>query len=63
MSITYKIEFDNSKEVNFSEMISEIFDGLMTCGQEIVKTYLEEIDERLLGSRDKKRYRCKGQRH
>ena len=34
MSIAYKIEFDNSKKVNFSEMISEIFDGLMNCGQE-----------------------------
>ena len=62
MSIAYKIEFDNSKEVNFSEMISEIFEGLMICGQEIVKTYLEETDERLLESRDKKRYRCKGKR-
>ena len=60
MSIAYKIEFDNSKKVNFSEMISEIFDGLMNCGQEIVKTYLEEADERLLEERDKKRYRCKG---
>lgn len=62
MSIAYKIEFDNSKKVNFSEMISEIFDGLMNCGQEIVKTYLEEADERLLEERDKKRYRCKGRR-
>ena len=62
MSIAYKIEFDNSKKGNFSEMISEIFDGLMNCGQEIVKTYLEEADERLLEGRDKKRYRCKGRR-
>ena len=62
MSIAYKIEFDNSKEVNFFEMITGVFDGLMTCGQEIVKTYLEERDEHLLESRDKKRYRCKGKR-
>ena len=62
MSIAYKIEFDNSKAENFSEMVSEIFDELMKCGQEIVKTYLEESDERLLESRDKKRYRCKGKR-
>ena len=40
MSISYKIEFDNSKEMNFPEMISEIFNGLMICGQEMVKTYL-----------------------
>lgn len=62
MSIAYKIEFDNSKDVNFSEMVSAVFDGLMQCGQEIVKAYLEEIDEHLLESRDKKRYRCKGKR-
>ena len=62
MSIAYKIEFDNSKRENFSEIVSEVFDELMKCGQEIVKTYLEETDERLLESRDKKRYRCKGKR-
>ena len=63
MSIAYKIEFDNSQEVNFSEMVLAVFDGLMKCGREILRTYLEETDKQLLESRDKKRYRCKGQRH
>ena len=62
MSIAYKIEFDNSKEENFSEMITTIFEGLMKCGQEIVRTCLEEADERILEERDKSRYRCKGKR-
>ena len=62
MSISYKIEFDNSKEMNFPEMISEIFNGLMICGREMVKTYLEDTDKRLLEERDKKRYRSKGKR-
>lgn len=60
MSIAYKIEFDNSKEVNFSEMITEVFAGLMECGREMVREYLEQTDARILEKRDKKRFRCKG---
>lgn len=62
MSIAYKIEFDNNQKVNFNEMVSEIFDGLMACGRDIVKTYLEKEDEQLLEERDRKRYRSKGKR-
>ena len=60
MSIAYKIEFDNSQEINFSELITKVFDELMKCGQEIVKDYLEKADDKILSERDKKRYRCKG---
>ena len=62
MSIAYKVEFDNKCEVNFSEMISELFTRLMMFGREIVRDLLEETDEKLLEERDKSRYRCKGSR-
>ena len=43
-----------SSVVNFTEIVSAVFDELMVVGQEIVRNYLEETDERLLEQRDKK---------
>ena len=62
MIISYEIEFDNSKEVNFSDLITEIFNKSMEAGRDVVRQYLEEKDSSLLNNRDKSRYRCKGKR-
>ena len=62
MIIPLKIEIDNSKEVNFSDLIAEIFNKFMEAGRDVVRQYLEEKDSSLLKSRDKSRYRCKGKR-
>ena len=60
--ITQISEISNSENKDFSEMINEIYDCLMKLGQEKVKQYLEEKDREIMEKRDKKRYRCKGER-
>ena len=62
MSITYKIEIDNSKIENFPEFIEKVFAASMEIGKTIVKDRLEAADEKLMLSRDTKKYRHKGSR-
>lgn len=62
MSITYKIEIDNSKIENFSEFIEKVFKSVMEFGRTVVKEHLEALDEKLMVSRDTKKYRHKGSR-
>ena len=62
MSITYKIEIDNSKMENFSELIEKVFTSAMEFGRTVVKEHLEALDEKLMVSRDTKKYRHKGSR-
>ena len=62
MSITYKIELDNEKIENFSELVEKVFSAVMECGRDMVKQHLEKLDCELLEQRDKKKYRAKGTR-
>lgn len=62
MSITYKIEIDNSKIENFPEFIEKVFTSAMEFGKNVVKNHLEAFDEELMLSRDTKKYRHKGSR-
>ncbi len=62
MSITYKIEIDNSKLENFLEFIEKIFTSAMEFGRTVLKEHLEALDEKLMVSRDAKKYRHKGSR-
>ena len=62
MSITYNFEFDNSKFETFSDFADKVFEEVMKCGRDIIKRYLKEADEEILATRDKKLYRCKGER-
>ena len=48
MIISLKIEIDNSKEVNFSDLIAEIFNKFMEAGRDVVRQYLEKTDDDLL---------------
>ena len=62
MSITYKIEIDNEKFENFSELVEKVSSAVMDCGREMIKQHMEMLDCELLLQRDKKRYRAKGMR-
>lgn len=62
MSITYKIEIDNSKIENFLELVEKAFVSAMEFGKAVVKDHLEALDEELMLSRDTKKYRHKGSR-
>ena len=60
MSITYKFEFGNSGIENFSDFVEKTFKTVLECGKLIVKEQLENLDEKLMHERDKKRYINKG---
>lgn len=62
MSITYKFEFCNSEIENFSDFVEKTFKTVLECGKLIVKEQLENLDEKLMHERDRKRYRNKGSR-
>ena len=62
MSITYKSEFGNSEIENFSDFVEKTFKTVLECGKIIVKEQLENLDEKLMHERDRKRYRNKGSR-
>ena len=62
MSITYKFEFGNSEIENFSDFVEKTFKTVLECGKLIVKEQLENLDEKLMHERDRKRYRNKGSR-
>ena len=60
--ITFQVEFDKDKIANFEELISNVKETVLQLGREIAKNALEEWDEELRETRDKKRYRNKGKR-
>ena len=62
MSINLQIEIDKSKINNFAELIMKVLAAVLQLGCKIVSEVLEEWDREIMNKRDKKRYRCKGQR-
>lgn len=62
MNITVQLELDNSKINNFSELEKFAFKIAQEVGRKIAKSYLENVDQMLKETRDKKRYRSKGKR-
>ena len=60
--ITLQIEFDKEKIENFEGLIATVRESVLQLGREIVVNALEEWDEELRETRDKKRYRSKGKR-
>ena len=62
MNITFQVEIDNSKFENFSNIIKFAYKTAMEIGRKIVLNYLQNKDQEIKESRDKKRYRSKGKR-
>ena len=62
MMITLQIELDKSKIENFDELNAAVRETVLQAGREIVVHTLQEWDEDIRKTRDKKRYRCKGKR-
>ena len=60
--ITLQIEFGKEKIENFDELTAKVKEIVLQLGREIVASTLEEWDQELSETRDKKRYRCKGKR-
>ena len=62
MMITLQLELDKSKIENFDALNAAVRETVLQAGREIVVQTLQEWDEDIRKTRDKKRYRCKGKR-
>ena len=60
MIITVNLDFDKMEIENIQELERTIYRTVLQFGREIMAKALESMDEQLLGSRDVKRFRCKG---
>lgn len=60
MNITVSYEFDKRETKDFEGLVTEIFRSMLEIGQSLVREALERMDEALMESRDRERYRCKG---
>ena len=60
MNITVSYEISKSQIENFEGLVSEVFYSMLEIGRELVREALEQADETVMESRDRKRYRCKG---
>ena len=60
MTITVNLELGKREIENFEELEKTIYRTVLQFGREIMAKALESMDEQLLGSRDVKRFRCKG---
>ena len=62
MIITLQMEISKENLNNFDGFLSELKENLLGAGREIVREALENRDNDILQTRDKKRYRSKGKR-
>ena len=60
MTITVNLDFDKREIENIQELERTIYRTVLQFGRKIMAKALESMDEQLLGSRDVKRFRCKG---
>ena len=60
MTITVNLELGKREIENFQELERTIHRTVLQLGREIAAKALEGMDEQLLGSRDARRFRCKG---
>ena len=60
MTITVNLELGKREIENFQELERTIYKAVLQFGREITAKALESMDEQLLGSRDVRRFRCKG---
>ena len=60
MTITVNLEIGKREIENFQELERTIYRTILQFGREITAKALESMDEQLLGSRDVRRFRCKG---
>ena len=62
MMITLQMEIGKDSFNNFDSFLSELRENLLNAGREIVREALENRDEEIFQTRDKKRFRSKGKR-
>lgn len=60
MSISCSNCFGNSLNVNFSEIVSEVYEKVIRSGREEIIDVIKEVDDYILKVRDKSRFRNKG---